>query len=914
MKKIIVAILIMFSFIVLSTEFKTDPRLVSGTLPNGLQYYILQNKKPEKKAILNLIVKTGSIQEEDGDEGIAHVLEHMSFNGTKKYKKNDMIKYLQSIGLTFGGDLNAYTSFDETLYMLVLPTDDKVKYEKGIEILKEWANEVVISKTELESEKKIILEEWRLRQGLSQRLGDIRKKALLDNTRYYDRFPIGTVESIKNTTSERIKKFYDKWYHPKNMAVIAIGDLDIAQTENLIKKYFNYTPRSEYVKPDEYSINKTKNKYVTFTDPEITTTIFYITKIVDREIIKTKEAYKRSNIQLLLFNIINTRISNLTIEKDTPLLDANIHSSSFNITHDMISLGTAIKDNSTKEGIELTYNIFKSTFEKGISQLELDLEKKNTINSFKNLLVNKDSITHARIAEEISRHYLTGESYIGIEEEFKVFSENMETITVEDLNNYFNELYKEESLYFITGSSKNESLPDDKALQTIIEEASKSDKTLDFDTTEVILPPIPIKDGEIISSDGGIYKLSNGIDVAIKKTDFDKDKILIRLFKKEGSSNLSYNKFLNSIFAPTIIINSGVSNLTPKDLESFMKGKNFYLTPFISDYEQGIEIVCDEDGLIPALEYMNYLVREPKVDDVIFKNTMEEITESINNRGNSPGVIYHDEIVKIYSNSNERRLPLTLEEVKKINEEEILSTFKEKFDNFNGFKLIILGSYDESKIEGILKKYFASLPSNEHIENEKDLKIDVPKGIETKTLVKGVDKKATVTLIFPYNHIYGENERVLYAAFSKVLETRLIDEIREKMGGVYSISSHPSLSPNNYGENKLIIQFSCDTKRVNEIKKATLNVLKQMTTRKVPNERLLSLSNNYALSYRNDILQNAYWINYYYQKFTVGESFKIPTPKEYKTIITGNKLLDFSKKAINMNNYIDVTLLPEKEE
>ena len=914
MKKILSIAIFMLSFMALSEDFKTSPDLRTGILPNGIKYYILRNKKPEKKSVLNLVIKAGSIFEEDGDEGIAHIIEHMAFNGTRKYKKNDMVKYLQSIGLNFGGDLNAYTSFDETVYMLNLPTDDPVKYEKGIEVLREWANEVTFAPNELKSEKKVVLEEWRLTQGLSQRLSDTQKKALLSDTRYFHRFPIGLTKSIENTTSERLKKFYNTWYHPENMAIIAVGDFDVDKTENLIKKYFDYKPKNKYTAPTQYTINKLKNKYEVFTDPEVTNTTLYISKIFDREIIKSPDAYKRANVQYLLFNIINTRIGNTLTEEGVPLTAAQIFSSNFNLTHSIVSIGAAIKENDTQKGIELINNILKSTAVSGITSIELDLEKKNMNSYFKNLMANRDSIVHSKYATELLEHVLSGESFIGLDAEYEAFKKNMDEITVEDLNRLAREIYNEESLYFLIGSSKNKDIPDKDELKNIIENARKADDVIAFDVKAPELPPIDVQKGTIVEQKEEFFTLSNGIKVAAKKTDYDKDKIFIRLFKKEGSSNSTYDEFLNAIFASNVIANSGIHDMGPKDIENYMKGKNLMIAPYIDDYEQGFEIVSDEEGLIPALEYVSYMIREPKIDDGIFNNAKTQIAESIRNRRDSPQVLYRDEVAMIYGGGHQRRTPLTQEELDKITKERLLKIFKEKFDNFNGFNMIVVGSYDEKKLPELLEKYFASLPSNTDIAKEKNLEIKVPKDIKKQTVTKGIDKKATVTFIFPYNHTYGENERVLYSGFSKILNMALTENIREKIGGVYSISSSPSLSPNNYGEDKLIIRFSCDTKRLDEIKKATLNTVRKMSTTKVNQEALKSIKNSYALSYRNDVLKNEYWLNYYYQKFTIGDSFKILTPEEYNKLMTANNLLNFSKKAVNMKNYIDVTLLPEKEE
>ena len=914
MKKIISIVIFMLSFVVLSDEFRTSPELRTGTLPNGLKYYIFKNKKPENKSVFNLVVKAGSILEEDGDEGIAHIIEHMAFNGTTKYKKNDMVKYLQSIGLSFGGDLNAYTSFDETVYMLNLPTDDPTKFETGIEVLREWASEVTFDSKELESEKKVVMEEWRMTQGLSQRLSDTQRMALLSGTRYFHRFPIGLPESIEKTTTERLKKFYNTWYQPKNMAIIVVGDFDVDNTEKLIKKYFDYEPTNKYTPPTQYTINRLVDKYEVFTDPEVTSTTLYVSKVFDREVIKSPEAYKRANIQYLLFNIINTRIGNILTEDGVPLSAAQIFSSDFNLTHSMVSVGAAIKDNNTQSGIELINNILKSTAVNGITQIELDLEKMNMRNSFANLVTNRESITHSKYATELLEHVLSGESFIGLDAEYAAFQKNMDKITVEDLNKLAIEIYEEESLYFLIGSARNEDIPDGEGLKNIVENARKANDLISFDVKNPELPPIELENGTIVDQKDEFYTLSNGIRVATKKTDFDKDKIFIRLFKTEGSSNSTYDEFLNAIFAPNIISNSGVHDLAPKDIDNFMKGKNLMIVPYIGDYEQGFEIVSDADGLIPALEYFSYMVKDPKVDNAIFNNSKNQVSQSIRNRRNSPQVLYRDEMTRVYSGGHERRTPLTQEELDRITKEGLLNVFKEKFDNFNGFNMIVVGSYDEKQLPELLEKYFASLPSSEEILREENLGINIPKGIEKETVVKGIDKKATVTLIFPYNHVYGENERILYSGFSRILNMALTENIREALGGVYSISSSPTLSPNNHGEDRLIISFSCDVQRLDEIKKATLDTVRKLSTAKVTQESIDSIKSGYALSYRTDVLRNEYWLNYYYQKFTVGDSFKILTPEEYNKLMTADNILNFSRKAINMNNYIYVTLLPESEE
>ena len=913
-KYIFTVLLFMFSITIFSKPLENSSNLVTGKLPNGITYYIYKNKKPEEKAELNLVVKAGSLYEEEQEQGLAHFLEHMAFNGTTKYEKNDMIKYLQSLGLSFGGDLNAYTSFDRTVYKLQIPSSTSEDIEKGVEVLKEWATEVTLAPEQVESEKKVIIEEWRLRQGLSQRLGDIHKKAVFGGSRYFDRFPIGLPETINGATSQILKGFYERWYLPENMSVIAVGDFDPIQVENIIKKYFDYTSDKKVTVPEDYKLAELENKYIVFTDPEITYNTFYITKILDRTIINTEEGMKANIIDQLLFNILNTRLANLCKLDNSPLMESLVYKYSINNHSDIFSAVAAVRDGRIEEGAALLNAALKTSVTKGINKTELELEKKNIYNNYKTLVANKESIQHGTYIEALVEYVMSGDSFLDIDKEFELFSKELESIKLSDLNKRMEEIYSTNTLYFLTAPSNGQDIPNEKQLEKVMTESRESkDNLLDFSSSNVELPPIQVTNGKIIESSDGSFTLSNGIKVLSKSTDFDKDKIYIKLFKKEGSSVDTYSEYLNSLFSSDLVISSGASNISPNDLENFMKGKNFSLSPYINDYEQGFSITTDKENLIPALEYMSYTIKDPKIDDIIFKTMMENTKEAILNRKNSPRAVYSDEISKIYSGNNQRRLPLSLEDLEKINKNEALNTFKNKFDNFNGYNLLIVGSFDEKELPGLLEKYFASLPDNEKLTFPKPLDLNIPKGIVKKEIIKGIDKKSTVTLIFPYNGTYGEKERILYNGFSRVLNIALIEDIREKIGGVYSISSKVSLSPNNFGEDKMIISFSCDTKRAEELKNAVLKTVSDMLNKDINQKQIDSIIKNYELSYKNELKENIFWLNYFYQKSTVDPEYKIPTPEEYTKIMQKKDLMELAKKAINLNNYIDVTLIPEKE-
>lgn len=901
----------LFSLSLSGKNFENSKNLISGKLENGIHYYIYKNNKPENKAMLNLVVKTGSLMEEDNEQGIAHFMEHMAFNGTTKFEKNEMIKYLQSIGLSFGGDLNAYTSFDRTVYKLLVPTTPK-ELEDGIEVLREWASEATLSPQEIDSEKKVVIEEWRLRQGLAQRLGDVQKKALFEGSRYFDRFPIGLPEIINGADQNLVKGFYQKWYQPENISIIAVGDFDTNQIENFIHKYFNYQGTQKGKTPKEYSLKKLKNKYVVFSDDEIRYNTFTITKILDRDVIKDEKSMKNSIIDQLLFNILNTRLNNLQKESDTPFLQSLVYKYDINNSQDIFSAVAVIKNNKLSEGITLLNNFLKSSAKNGVTDYELELEKENLINNYKNLVTNKDSITHETYADSLVEHVMSGECFIDIDEEFNIYSTLIKNITTKDLNKRIKKIYKENSLYFLTTSTSQNKI-NEKQLEELIKESKNSNKIIDFSIKPVILTPLKTSLGSFTKETDGKYLLSNGIKVFSKKTDFDKDKIYIKLFKKEGSSSNDYTTFINSTIAPTIIEQSGVGNLKPTDIDTFMKGKNFSISSYISDYEQGFIISTDRKNLELALEYMNYLIYEPKVDKIIYENTISDLRESLNNRNNSPQIVYRDKIREIYSGKNNRKLPLSEKDLTLISPEKVLNIYKEKFSNFSEYNLIVVGSFNEEELEKNLKTYVASLPSENSKTIITPLDLKTPKNIVKEKIIKGVDKKATVTLIFPYNFKYGYEEKTLYNSFSQILNIALIEDIREKIGGVYSISSRTSLSPNNYGEDKMVISYSCDISRVDEIEKAVLQSLENLLYKDIDKEKINSVVKNYELSYNTEMKENSFWFNYLYQKITV-PNYKLATPEEYKELVTKENIWKVNRKAINLKNYISVTLIPEKEE
>ncbi len=911
--------MMLFSTLLFSESLPLSDKIVSGKLDNGLEYYIYQNKKPEGKAYLNLIIKAGSLQEKDSQQGLAHFLEHMAFNGTTKYKKNDIIKYLQSIGLTFGGDLNAYTSFEETVYELNTPSDKK-DLETAIEVLKEWSSEMTLNPNDIEEEKNVILEEWRLRQGLSQRMGDIQKKVIFGDSFYSKRFPIGKPENIQNANKNLLENYYKTWYQPHNMAIVAVGDFSPENVETYIKKYFSSLKNTTLEKRKEHLIPLyNKNEIITFTDPELTTT--KLTLFIKNKIqpVNSTNSLKTTLEKNIFTSILNSRFSQTSKTTTSPYISSYSFNSSLNSTTGVFGVGATIKDNNINGTLENIFINLKEISSNGVSSNILELEKINLINQMKLIINNKDSIENAFYSSALKEYFLNDVTFMDPSKEFEISKNIISAITSEDMQKIATNLLQTPYNIFITSNSKNENkIPSKNNILSLIE-ATKN-KTIEknnFNSLNLMLNPLNIKEGEITFIKNfpnySEYKLSNGIKVLYKETNFDKDSITITLSKPIGSSNFNYKDYINSIFLPNIIKNSGVSNISSKDIEMYFKGKNFSVYPYIDTYSQGFIIKTTHADLKESLNYFRSLVEYPIISSEVFSSEVESFKESIKNRENSPMAVFIDNYLKTLNLNHPRKKSLTLEDLNELDSEIILKIYKESLTNFYGYSMEVVGSITKNDFLEISKKYFASLPTNKNDLIIKPLGISYPKNIVKKEVVKGIDKKSTVIITYPFKMNYSLENRAKFKALANITNSILLDEIREKLGGVYSINTSGNLDYNNYGENNFQIYFNTDTKRVEEISSAVISVVNNIISGNFKEDKVLDVQESYKLAYQDSIKENSFWSQVLKKKNLITD-YEFYTPIRYNSIVNYNSIKDFAKQAIDKNNYVEVVLLPEREE
>lgn len=918
-KRLTVFLFMIFStFIFAKTEIKTSDEVITGKLQNGMTYYIYQNKMPENRASVNVLVKAGSLQEDDDQLGMAHLIEHMCFNGTEKYDKNEVVKYYQSIGLNFGGDLNAHTSFDETVYKIQIPTDDKEKFEKGMEVLKEMTLKPTFKQENIDGEKDIIVEEWRLGQGLSERISKVFQETLFDGSRYKERFPIGDMEIIRGTKRDVLKRYYDRWYHPENMAVVLVGDFDVKYAESVIKKYFEYDETRKFTPREEYRLKELSDNYVTFKDKEMT---YVLLEMVTREDLyfPDNEANALDFYKNLLFkNILGNRVNEELLTGNNVIYEGNYYS--MDLSKDRLNtFYTVINKDKIREGIKISVNIMKNLAVNGVSEEELNLEKENLRRLFENMAQNQESTKNEEIISGLRRIFLNDDIFANDRDILKYYNILEKKISQADIQKIAKDFYEDkQAVILFAPDEETTAVPNKEELKNIVGEERKEPAVKnEAKNLNLNLEAPKIEPGKIIeTADMQTFKkiiLSNGIEFLYKETDFEKDNVYISFFKEEGSFDDDDEMYLNSRIATETVENSGAGNIDFTEINTFMKGKEFTINLYIETFNHGADIASSRKDLDTALDYFTYMIKEPKFSEKYYELLMTSINENIKNRQNSPAAVYSDKINEIFFGNNIRKRTMTAEDAKKINLQKMKAEYKNKFSDFGGFKGVLIGAVNENKAREILEKYFASLPVKSKAQDKsRYLDIKYPVGVVKEDVVKGVDKKVRVSLYYPLKTEYSQENSYMGQTFEDVLRINLIDEVREKIGGVYGIS--PVVSMNRYENGFLRISFATDPKRADEVTEAVKKEVEKLTEGEIKTESLESVIKNYRLEYENYQKQNSYWRVYLGEKLKRGMDYEPYTPEKFEKNMSKEKLQPFFKKTIDKNSYIQVRLIPEREE
>jgi zinc protease len=908
----------------INDEIPLNKNILKGKLSNGLTYYIMENKEPENRAVFRLVVNAGSILENDDQQGLAHLVEHMAFDGSKHFEKNDLISYIESIGMKFGSDLNAQTSFDETIYKLEVPTDKPEMLEKGFQICEDWAHNLTFDPKEIDKERGVVIEEWRLGRGADTRMFDKQAPILLKDSKYAQRLTIGKKDIIQNAPYETLKSFYYDWYRPDLMAIIIVGDFDKTKIESMVKKYFSEIPakknpreRKVFTVPDQ-----DKLQFSIVTDPEATQNAISFYHKLNTEPQDKVLDYRRNLVEGLYNIMFNSRLAELSRKADPPFLKASSGKGSFVRTKDVYMLRASVKDNGIETGLEALLDEAQRINKFGFTETELDRAKRSMLSSIDRAYKEKDKTESVDFAEEFIRNFLTDEPSPGIAYEHEIYKEFVPGITLNEVNKLSDNWIQEKNSVLLVNApeKKGIEIPSEKDLKNIFEKVKNSNlKPYEDKFANIPLidkSPVPgaivseKKNDELNLTD---LKLANGVRVILKPTDFKNDEISFRAFSNGGTSLADNSIYIPASTASSLVQQSGIGKFDVTQLHKLLAGKVASVSPFISEINEGFSggsSVKDMETMFQLI-YLNFTA--PRIDSASFVSYKTKMKNYLEDRGASPESAFQDTIQVTLGDYNYRRMPWTLSTLDQMDIDKSLNFYKDRFADASGFTFIFVGNFDITAIKPLIEKYLGGLPSINMEETSKDLKIFPSRGIISKKVFKGVEPKSSVLLSFTGDYDFNSQNNYNLLSMIEVLKIKLREILREDKSGVYGVSVKGS--PMKYPEQKyeIDISFGCAPENSEDLIKATFTELDSLKNSPVPEVYINKIKETQKREFEVNLKENKYWLsslNYYYM-YNIDPALFMKYPQRVENF-NADAVQKAAQKYFDENNYIEVILYPQK--
>lgn len=909
----------------LTQEIPKDPKIRIGQLDNGLTYYIKYNQRPENKVELRLAVDAGSLLEDDDQLGLAHFTEHMAFNGSEHFDKNELLDYVQSVGVKFGAHINAYTSFDETVYMLPIASDSAEILENAFLILEDWASGLSFDHEEIDKERGVVIEEWRIGQGASMRMLDKWLPVMLKDSRYAERLPIGTKEILENFDYDVIKRFYNDWYRPDLMAVIVVGDINVDEMEQKVKDHFAdiKNPENPREKPFYPVPDHAETEVAVVTDPEAPFTNVMVINKFDPEPFVTLNDFRRYIMQNIYTDMLNQRLNELSQQANPPFIGASTGVGSFfgRNKHAFQSFAL-VKESDIELGLSTLQVENERAARHGFTAGEYERYKKDMLRSYEIAFNERDKSESNGFANEYINNFLEQEPIPGIEFEYNFVKQHLEGISLDEINQLSEKwLTDENRVVVITGPDKEEvTMPSKERVVEIISEIEESeiapyeDEEVSSELISELTGPGSIESSEQIEN-VGITKvtLSNGVQLYLKPTDFKNDEIVMTSYSFGGYSLASDEDAMSAEYATSIIAQSGVGEFSSVALEKALAGKSVRVTPFIGELTEGLSGRTNPQDLETMFQLMHLYFTAPRKDDDAFASVINRNKAILTNVFANPQYYFQDQMAKFMSQDHPRGggIP-TVEDVEKINHDKVMEFYNDRFGDASDFTFVFVGNFDVGELTSLSMKYLANLPTRDREESWKDLGVRPPSGKAEKKVYRGTDPKSQVIIRFTAEVEYDREDAFLMDKLGDLLDIKLIENLREDKSGVYGVGASAGLSKRPYSRYNLQIQFPCGPENVERLTQAAFEEVNKLINEEALEEDLQKIREQYRRDVEEGLKENGWWSNVI-RSFVMNDR-DFDTLLDYETrmaSITAENIQTIAKKYINPEEYLRVILYPE---
>lgn len=908
----------------LNAVVKPNPDITIGKLKNGITYYIYKNAKPEKRLELMLAVNAGAVLEDDDQNGLAHFCEHMAFNGTKTFPKQQLVSFLESTGIRFGADLNAYTNQDETVYMLTIPLDKPETMEKGFQVLRDWSHYVSFDDKEIDAERGVIMEEWRLGKGADDRVREKHAPFMYHGSKYAKRDVIGDTNVLRKAPYDNFRRFYRDWYRPENMAVIAVGDADPKQLEALIQKNFDYpaTEPSKLRKRESMPLpNHSETLISIASDPELTvaSAMLMIKRPVGTS--GTVGDFRRSIVEQLWSSMLDSRYGELARKPKPPFLGAGAGAGRFvRETEAMFASATAADKNVLKSFDAMLTELERAA-RHGFTESELQRAKDEMMARMEQYYNERDKSESSGFAREFVRNFLVAESIPGIVREYEIYQQLVPTITVEDCKASMLAAYgKDNRVITVSVPEKGGyRIPKESDVRNLLSAIAAKDIApyVDNVVTKPLIATLPtpgtiVKEEKLADVDAVKLTLSNGATVIYKKTDFKNDEIMFSALSWGGTNGIKTPDLLSAQMAAGIVDEGGIADIDATALSKMLQGKNVSISPYVTADMEGFSGGAAPKDFRTMMELLHLYFTAPRKDKDAFASTMEKMKTQLENKSANPEAALMDTLTVAMYNNNPRRQPMSVERLSEINLDRAFQIYQDRFSNPADFTYLFVGNLDPDSVKVFATTYIASLPAKGASEKYVDDGVRPVTGAMTRTVNKGKEPKATVIRLLQLPMPYTPENRYAVGALTEVLSIRLREQLREEKGGVYGVAVQPQVA--KYPEEKagLLVYFGCSPDRVEELLATVDSEFKTMMSKAVDESYIQKVKEIQVKEREVGKKTNGFWMNAIRGSIVNNEPLTtIALRDELIAKLTADQVLRTAKTVLSTKNVATFVLKPE---
>jgi zinc protease len=901
-----------------------DPKVRTGVLPNGMHYYIRANKIPEKRGEFYIANNVGAILEDDDQNGLAHFTEHMSFNGTDHFPKKGILDYLATIGVKFGTNVNASTGLEQTVFNVSnVPLKREGILDSALMILRDWSHYVSFEDNEIDLERGVILEEWRMYGSAEERMSNKLAPIIYKGSKYAKRNVIGDTAILKHFKYETIKNFYHKWYRPDLQALIIIGDFDENMVEAKIKKLFSVIPKVENpAAKEEYPVpDNTEPLIGTTTDKEATSTSVDVSckHDITKESDKNLGYMRLQLIRNLINNMFGKRMSELSRKENPPFISAFSYYGGYTRTKDAFT-GTAQAANN--EGIR-ALNALLTEMERmkrfGFIESEFERAKADLMKNYESRYMDRDKRKNRELVYPNVSNFLTNNPNPGIEFDYAFTKKMIPGITLQELNTEAKKYFTDENMVVtVTGPEKEGiTIPTEADIRKVLAKykSMKIDPYIDLLAGKKLIEKEPVAGKVVKTSVNKVlgtteWVLSNGMKIVFRSSDIKEDELLVAGFREGGVSLLKEEDLPSAMVLGDAISQMGVGSFSTTDLEKLMSGKRVNIRIYTSEERDGLSGRVSPKDLETALQLVYLYFTQPRWDATDYKTWMEKMKANYINAESDPRKAFRDTVSLMMANHHSRVIPMSYKMLGKVSLEKLQAIYKDRFSDPGNFTFEFAGKIDPEKVKPLFEKYLASLPSIKRTQAYKDNGIRPPKS-EVKRDFSHESKTPRTSVYVNYSGSspYSADDRILGAAIRHVLELHYIDKIREDEGGAYSIRVQYNVNKLPVPGFNLVVSFETDPVKADKLIGIVYKEINKMVENG-PSEADLQKAKEYFLKQRQeDMKENSWWMSrmddYYFYKldFLTGYDDKV-------NALNVNSVHDYARKVLTQGNVVQVVMRP----